>query len=222
MASRKSFSVEEATEIVSNDDSGDELIPELDSSDSESEDDEPAVSGAVQGSEDMPDTSPSYRPPSSNFAAKVGLNVDNANIDDVISFVNLFITEEFFEFICDQLNLYAEQVISAVPCPFMKYSLVQTWKRVTVPELKQFLGLMFVTSIIEKPDSKMYWTVDPVFETLIFSKTMFRNSFESIMSLLHFSDSSQYENSTDILYKIRPILKKLSNKFSFSAKNSPR
>jgi hypothetical protein len=48
MASRKSLSVEEATETVYNDDSGDERIPELDSSDSESEEDEPAVSGAVQ------------------------------------------------------------------------------------------------------------------------------------------------------------------------------
>jgi hypothetical protein len=37
-----------------------------------------------------------------------------------------------------------------------------------VPELKQFLGLVFVTGIIEKPDLKMYWTVDPVFETPIF------------------------------------------------------
>jgi hypothetical protein len=46
MVSRKSFTVEEAIEFVYNDDSGDELIPELDSSDSESED-EPAVSGAV-------------------------------------------------------------------------------------------------------------------------------------------------------------------------------
>jgi hypothetical protein len=48
MASRKSLSVEEAIEIEYNDDSGDELILELDSSDSENEEDEPAVSGALQ------------------------------------------------------------------------------------------------------------------------------------------------------------------------------
>jgi hypothetical protein len=55
---------------------------------------------------------------------------------------NLFIIEEFFEFICDQTNQYAEQVISAAPRPFTKYSLVETWKPVTVPELKQFLGCL--------------------------------------------------------------------------------
>jgi hypothetical protein len=128
------------------------------------------VSGAVQVLEDIPDISPGYRTPSPNFAANVGLNVDTVNSDDVMSFVNLFITDEFFEFICDQTNLYAEQIISAAPRPFTKYSLVQTWKPVTVPELKQFLGLVFVTGIIEKPDLKMYWTVDSVFETPIFSK----------------------------------------------------
>jgi hypothetical protein len=162
----------------------------------------------------MPDTSPSYHPPSSNFTVNVGLNVDIANSDDVISFVNLFITDEFFEFICDWMNLYVEQVTSVVPHPLMKYSVVQTWKPVTMPELKQFLGLVFVTGIIEKLDLKMYWTVGPVFEIPIFSKTMFRNHFESIMSLLHFSDSSQYENNTDRLYKVRPILEKLNDNFS--------
>jgi hypothetical protein len=125
MASRKSLSAEEAIENLYNDDSGDELIPLLDSSDSESEEDETAVSGAVQVSEDIPDTSPGYRPPLPNFAVNVGLNADITNTDDVMSFVNLFTTDEFFKFICDQTNLYAEQVISAAPRPFTKYSLVQ-------------------------------------------------------------------------------------------------
>jgi hypothetical protein len=42
------LSAEAEIEIIYNDDSGGELIPQLDSSDSESEEDEPAVSGAVQ------------------------------------------------------------------------------------------------------------------------------------------------------------------------------
>jgi hypothetical protein len=85
---------------------------------------------------------------------------------------------------------------------------MQMWKPVmTLLEMKQFIGLMLVTGIVQKPGLKMYWTEDPVFETPVFSKTMARNRFESIMSFLHFSDSSQYENSTDRLYKIRPYLK---------------
>jgi hypothetical protein len=48
MVNRKSLSVEAAIDIIYNDDSGSELIPQLDLSDSESEEDEPAVSGAVQ------------------------------------------------------------------------------------------------------------------------------------------------------------------------------
>jgi hypothetical protein len=201
MASRKSLSVEEAIDIVYNYDSGDELILESDSSDGESEEDEPAVSGAVQVSEDIPDTSSSYHPLSPNFAANVGLNVDITNSDDMISFVNVFITDEFFEFICDQTNLHAEQVISAAPHPFMKYSLVQTWKPVTVPELKQFLRLVFVTGIIEKPDLKIYWTVDPVFETPIFFQKLHSGTISKVFC--HLSDSSQYKNNTERLSNYR-------------------
>jgi hypothetical protein len=69
----------------------------------------------------------------------------------------------------------------------------QTWTPVTVSELKAFLGLVFVTGIIDKPTLNIYWSEDPVFETPIFSKTMVRNRFESILSFLHFSDSSRYD-----------------------------
>jgi hypothetical protein len=56
MASRKSLSVEEAIEFIYND-SGDELTPELDSSDGESGEGEPAVSGAVRVIIDLHPTS---------------------------------------------------------------------------------------------------------------------------------------------------------------------
>jgi hypothetical protein len=42
---------------------------------------------------------------------------------------------------------------------------------------------------------------------------MARNRFESIVSFLHFSDS-QYENSTDRLHKIGPILEQLADQFA--------
>jgi hypothetical protein len=103
---------------------------------------------------------------------------------------------------------------SVPPCPFTIHSLLHTWASVTLPELKKFLGLMFVTRIIDKPNLKLYWTEYPIFETPIFSKTMARNHFESILPFLHFSDSSLHDTSRDRLYKISPILERLSDKFS--------
>jgi hypothetical protein len=68
MARRKFLSDEEKLEILFNDDSGDELIPELDFSDSDNdcgnENSETLMhNGAeVSKSESVPDTSPNYRP----------------------------------------------------------------------------------------------------------------------------------------------------------------
>jgi hypothetical protein len=67
MARRKFLSDDEQLEILFNDDSGDELIPELDISDSNSDcgnENETLVhdSAEVSESELVPDTSPNYRP----------------------------------------------------------------------------------------------------------------------------------------------------------------
>jgi hypothetical protein len=82
--------------------------------------------------------------------------------------VKLISTEDISECVCNQINLYVIQVISAVWHPFSKHGFVRTWILVTVPELKKFLGLMFVTEVIEDPNLKLCWTEVPVFETPVF------------------------------------------------------
>jgi hypothetical protein len=41
---------------------------------------------------------------------------------DVI-FLNMFVTDNFYGYVCEQTKLYASQVNSAAPCPFTKHSL---------------------------------------------------------------------------------------------------
>jgi hypothetical protein len=113
--------------------------------------------------------------------------------------VNLFITSNFLEYVCEQTNVYVNQVISAAPCPFTKHSQIQTLTPVTLPELKKFLGLMFVNGIISKPTLKFYWSEYPVFETPVFTKTMTRNHFESIWPFLYFNDSSKYDINNQLI-----------------------
>jgi hypothetical protein len=90
----------------------------------------------------------------------------------------------------DQTNLYAGQVIGAASRPFTK-CLVQTWVPVTVCKLKEFLGLMFVTGIMNYVNLKSYCTQDTVFEPQIFSKTMSRRHFKTILTFFHFNNSSR-------------------------------
>jgi hypothetical protein len=62
-----------------------------------------------------------------------------------------------------------------------------------------------MSRITAKPNFKLYWTEDPVFGMSIFSNTMTLNHFESILSILHFSDSSTYNTNTDRLYIVTSI-----------------
>ena len=80
-------------------------------------------------------------------------------------------------------------------------------------EIKGLIKLRFITGIIQKPNLKMYWSEDWVFLTVNFSETISWNWFQNIISFLHFSENSEYNSSTDRLYKNRPILLKCSEKF---------
>jgi hypothetical protein len=158
-------------------------------------------------------TLPSYCLSLPPFTANSGMNTDIENTD-VMPIVKIFIKNDFPEYVHDQTNFYASQIIKAATCPFTKHSLFRTCTPVTVPELKKFFGLMFVSGTTDMSNLKLHWAEDPVFGTSIFSKTMALNHFESTLSSLHVSDSNMHETSTDRLYKIRSILERLSEIFS--------
>jgi hypothetical protein len=69
-----------------------------------------------------------------------------------MTFVNLFITNNFSEHVCEQTTQF------------------QTQTPVTVPEMKRFLGLIFVTGIINKPVLTLSWSKDPVLKCQCFQK----------------------------------------------------
>ncbi|PSN50947.1 hypothetical protein C0J52_08146 [Blattella germanica] len=142
-----SVTEDEVHEILYNDDSGDELIPCDSESDGENASDDEEIVCVVNS--DDPD-SPFFRPKIPDFTAHSGItDIANRPISDDMFFVNMFIDNDFFEFLCDQTNLYAIQGILAAPRPFTRYSLYQTWTPVSVKEMKKFLGLILITGIIK-------------------------------------------------------------------------
>jgi hypothetical protein len=168
-------------EVLFNEDSEDDLIPESDSS--ESSDCERLESPETVLISDIADeatlkTLPSQCLPVLPITANTGLNTDIQNTD-VMFFVNLFITNNFLSMFANKPKCVI--VISATPHPLRKHSQFQTWA--PVPELKTFFGLMFVTGIVlvNKLTLKLYWSEDPVFGTPVFLKTFTWNHFESIL-----------------------------------------
>ena len=158
----------------------------------------------------MPDWSPKTLP----FTAVPGPSAAAASLesDKPVDFVELFLCDELLLVIVDQTNRYAEQCIAVLDELRLPYSRVNAWQPLTLVELKQFLGLLFLTGIIKKPSIAEYWSVDVALETPYFGATMPRNRFQLIWRFLHFSDNREVDGS-DRLHKVRLILDLLLSKF---------
>ena len=129
--------------------------------------------------------------------------------------MSLFLTDEFFELISNQTNLYAEQYIAS-HLDKRCYSCSQLWVPTSPVNIKKFLSLYPLTGVIQKPSLSQYWSSDPLLKTSVFNHIMSRNCFQMILQFIHFADSSLYDPkdpNRDRLYKVRPIVEFLFNKF---------
>ena len=111
--------------------------------------------------------------------------------------------------IVDQTNLYARQYITKnIDNLGVR---VERWVAISVEELRAFLGLIFLTGIVNKPELSMYWSENELYSTPYFGRVMSRNRFQLILKFLHFVDNTTADTQ-DRLYKIRPVLTYVVNK----------
>lgn len=107
--------------------------------------------------------------------------------------------------------MYASQYLQAHP-DHTPHSRDNAWKPVSIPELKTFFGLTFLTGYVKKPNIELYWSVDEVDATPYFSKTMSRNRFQIIWRFLHYNNNAS-QDVTDKMYKGRPVFDYTVEKF---------
>ena len=54
------------------------------------------------------------------------------------------------------------------------------WYNMTNREMKDFIALLLLTAIIQKPEISHYWSTDPLLKSSIFNETMARNRYKTI------------------------------------------
>jgi hypothetical protein len=87
-------------EILLNDDSDKDLIPVLETSDSEDESQEIGMGSNMRETSGhaIPDSLPSYCPTAPSYTANVGLNIEQEHRCHVLC--ECIFTEEFFQYVC--------------------------------------------------------------------------------------------------------------------------
>ena len=129
------------------------------------------------------------QPPIPHFTGISKINVDVPEDANVNFFVDLFIIEELIDMIAGQTNLYPEQ-FRETNLNLPRNSRTGRWCNVTNREIKDFITLLLLTGIIQKPEMNHNWSTDPLLKSSIFNETMTRNRYQTIMEFLLFNDNS--------------------------------
>lgn len=173
------------------------------------DDDDSVISDANRASndgwsQDMKDL------PLLTFLSKSGLNLEPEELPEKeLDFFSLFFNEELIELITRETNEFASAFFTANISDPGPSDAPSNFVPVTDKEIRVFLALVMLMSIIKKPTIHMYFTTDTVFATPFFNSAMSRNRFCDVLRFLHFTSDS----SGPRLYKIQPVLEILSKNF---------
>lgn len=129
----------------------------------------------------------------------------------VLDFFQLYIDNHILGIIIRETNRYARQTIA------QRQKDPNSWKEVSLEELKAFLGLLIAMSIHRVPSLRDYWSTDWVLGVPAFSKVMARDRFLDIYYNIHLCDNSQMpqrgDENFDKLFKVRSFMENLNTKF---------
>lgn len=114
---------------------------------------------------------------------EVGINVDFENLGSCLHLFLLLFTEEVWQLLVKQTNLYAGQKRGPEES--------SVWYPVTRDEMKAWASLYPNMGLITKPNLSSDWSTDPALSSRFFPAIMSRDRFFQILQYLHFADNTQ-------------------------------
>ncbi|CAH1980597.1 unnamed protein product [Acanthoscelides obtectus] len=145
-----------------------------------------------------------------NFTKQTGTEPHLAELlreEPLEMFYFLLINDSIFQYIADQTNLYATQVITDEA----DVKGTSTDKN----EIKKVFGLLSYMGIVKMHNIQAYWSREAMYKNSMASKVMTRNRFELLLRMLHFADN-QDNPDNDRLHKIQPLIDKIVHNFKTS------
>ena len=106
-----------------------------------------------------------------------------------VEYLSLFLTDEFFNLLVEQTNLYAAQYKTSNP-NFPPNLRASSWVHTTRNEIKKSLARSFLVGVVKKPEVSYHWSANPLLKGFIFNCVMPRKRFQLILQFLHFVENS--------------------------------
>lgn len=123
------------------------------------------------------------------------------------SFFELLFSRKVWCLLQKQTNLYADQQILTKPD--------HEWQKVSIGELKAWVGCLIAMGISKKPNLSMYW--DSTWKLPVVADRFTRDRFTKIKKYLHVADNKanadNKTSSSDRLRKIGPLIDALVQNF---------
>ena len=118
----------------------------------------------------------------------------------------------------DETNRFADQELNNPDCKLSMKSELRKWEPTHLREIKAFIAVQILMGLSVLPEESDHWATDPLFETPGFGKILPRRRYLQLKHFLHFNDNSKArkhnEPGFDPIYKIRPVVDYLTNKFT--------
>ena len=111
------------------------------------------------------------------FTATPGIQVPLPNESSAGDFMKLFLTDELFDLLVTQTNLYASQYKRTNP-NLPRHSQANYWFDTSRNEMKQFLALILLMGIVKKPELSDYWSTNALLKGSVFNSVMPRNRYQ--------------------------------------------
>ena len=128
-------------------------------------------------------------PDTVRFSGNPGIQCAVDDATSPVDFIKtIFVDEHVSEQHVEQTNLYAQQV-TAMTVGATPGSVLSLWKADTLTEMKVFHALTVNTGLFWKPETKQYWSTDPLLETPVFGKYMARGRYLAILTFFYVVDN---------------------------------
>ena len=113
------------------------------------------------------------------FTSASGAKVNNEKVricTKAEDFYALFVTDEMFQHISEQTNIYAAQ-------SRITSKRTDKWTPTNKNEIKRLFGLLIWMEMVNLPSLRLYWSQDPLFSQTFPRTVMSRDRFEILMRM---------------------------------------